>query len=131
MYIIENFISLAIFFHIIAKNNFLKNKNFFGHSLKYTVNVEYSIKNLKFSPNLTSHPSKDQMPIEYGNWQIADDEFGLEAKFFAQMPSGAMMDDFAGIWALGMDLLLSAMEKGQIDFYVYRSCNCSMNAWVN
>jgi hypothetical protein len=49
------------------------------------------------------------------------------------MKAGSMMDDFAGIWTLGMDLLLSSkiLRKGQIDLYVYRSCNCSMNAWVN
>jgi hypothetical protein len=77
------------------------------------------------------HNYSAQNRIEFGNKQIY--ESGLESQFNAQIQSGAMMNDFGGIWALGMDLLLSAkiLNKISIDFNVYRSCNCSMKAWVN
>lgn len=61
--------------------------------------------------------------------QINAEEMDLYNNFTGQINEGAYFDDFLGLWALGMDLLPSNGES--LVIYVFRSCDCTMKAWVN
>lgn len=61
--------------------------------------------------------------------QINAEEMRNYSNFEGQIKSGAIFDEFLGLWALGMDLLPSKGDE-EIKIYVNRSCDCSMKVWV-
>nr|CAD2192959.1 unnamed protein product [Meloidogyne enterolobii] len=59
---------------------------------------------------------------------------GKDAKlineYLFRVDKGAYLHKYAGLWALGLDLLPTSEEQN-LNLFVYKGCACSINVWVN
>nr|CAD2172729.1 unnamed protein product [Meloidogyne enterolobii] len=54
----------------------------------------------------------------------------LLKEYISKVDKGAYLHKYAGLWALGLDLLPTSAERN-LHLFVYRGCACSIDVWVN
>uniref|UniRef100_A0A183CGJ0 Uncharacterized protein n=1 Tax=Globodera pallida TaxID=36090 RepID=A0A183CGJ0_GLOPA len=57
------------------------------------------------------------------------DEFNRTNPYSKHLSDGAYLEEYTGLWLLGMDMLPS-MDMNNVTLFVERSCSCTMEAWV-
>ena len=53
----------------------------------------------------------------------------LLKEYLSKVDKGAYLHKYAGLWALGLDLLPTPAER-HLHLFVHGGCACSINVWV-
>uniref|UniRef100_A0A1I8B4Z6 Uncharacterized protein n=1 Tax=Meloidogyne hapla TaxID=6305 RepID=A0A1I8B4Z6_MELHA len=53
----------------------------------------------------------------------------LKDEYIANIKNGAYIHKYAGLWALGLDLLPTRAER-ILHLFVFKSCGCGINSFV-
>uniref|UniRef100_A0A914H5H1 L-Fucosyltransferase n=1 Tax=Globodera rostochiensis TaxID=31243 RepID=A0A914H5H1_GLORO len=56
------------------------------------------------------------------------DEFNRNNPYSKHLSKGAFLEEYTGLWLLGMDMLPS-MDMNNVTVFIERSCSCTMEAW--
>uniref|UniRef100_A0A1I8BC61 DUF4283 domain-containing protein n=1 Tax=Meloidogyne hapla TaxID=6305 RepID=A0A1I8BC61_MELHA len=57
------------------------------------------------------------------------DDINLRKEYLSKIDKGAYLHKYAGLWALGLDLLPSSPQR-LLHLFVYRGCACGIDAFV-
>jgi hypothetical protein len=55
----------------------------------------------------------------------------LQKAYLANVQTGANLNRYRGLWMLAYDMMPYFESTDTLKLYVYRACNCTMDAWVS
>uniref|UniRef100_A0A914M3F4 Uncharacterized protein n=1 Tax=Meloidogyne incognita TaxID=6306 RepID=A0A914M3F4_MELIC len=61
--------------------------------------------------------------------KLLGNDNNLIKEYISKVDKGASLHKYAGLWALGLDLLPTSTERN-LHLFVYKGCACSINVWV-